>query len=136
MLPLILLISGRSASASVERGSREAAEEFDVSPFPRSNGLRLTERLKLGGQAAGGSTSALEKHGELWLTPIERQSDLTLDERWEPGVLRKQGIRSSRTSVVALSGGITSRSKKPRRGGVTRHGSTGASALDASTGLA
>ena len=57
----------------------------------------LPNDWKLGGQAAGGSTSPLEKHANFLLTLIERQSDLTLDE--VVCVLRKQGIRSSRTSV-------------------------------------
>ena len=51
----------------------------------------------------GGSTSPLEKHANFLLTLIERQSDLTLDE--VVCVLRKQGIRSSRTSVWRFGGG-------------------------------
>ena len=65
---------------------------------PRSNGLRLTERLEGGRPSRGaGAPPLLEKHASFLLTLIERQSDLTLDE--VVCVLRKQGIRSSRTSV-------------------------------------
>ena len=65
---------------------------------PRSNGLRLTERLEAGRPSRGaGAPPLLEKHANFLLTLIERQSDLTLDE--VVCVLRKQGIRSSRTSV-------------------------------------
>ena len=86
--------------ASVESGSsrREAAEEFDVSP---SSAIKWVATYRTTGSWAakprGGSTSPLEKHANFLLTLIERQSDLTLDE--VVCVLRKQGIRSSRTSV-------------------------------------
>ena len=86
--------------ASVESGSsrRDAAEEFDVSP---SSAIKWVATYRATGSWAakprGGSTSALEKHANFLLTLIERQSDLTLDE--VVCVLRKQGIRSSRTSV-------------------------------------
>ena len=89
---------------------------FDVVRAPRSNGLRLTERLEAGRQPRGGSTSPLEKHANFLLTLIERQSDLTLDE--VVCVLRKQGIRSSRTSVWRFfkRHNITFK-KNPARGG-------------------
>ena len=65
---------------------------------PRSNGFsEFPNDWKLGGQAAGREHRPLEKHANFLLTLIERQSDLTLDE--VVCVLRKQGIRSSRTSV-------------------------------------
>lgn len=86
--------------ASVESGSsrREAAEQFDVSP---SSAIKWVATYRTTGSWAakprGGSTSPLEKHANFLLTLIERQSDLTLDE--VVCVLRKQGIRSSRTSV-------------------------------------
>ena len=64
---------------------------------PRSNGLRLQRLEDWAAKPRGGSTSPLEKHANFLLTLIERQSDLTLDE--VVCVLRKQGIRSSRTSV-------------------------------------
>ena len=86
--------------ANVESGSsrREAAEEFDVSP---SSAIKWVATYRTTGSWAakprGGSTSPLEKHANFLLTLIERQSDLTLDE--VVCVLRKQGIRSSRTSV-------------------------------------
>ena len=89
--------------ASVESGSsrREAAEEFDVSP---RFAIKWVATYRTTGSWAakprGGSTSPLEKHANFLLTLIERQSDLTLDE--VVCVLRKQGIRSSRTSARAL----------------------------------
>ena len=48
--------------------TREAAEEFDVSPSSAIKWVAtLTERLEAGhGQAAGGSTSALEKHANFF----------------------------------------------------------------------
>ena len=86
--------------ASVESGSsrREAAEEFDVSA---SSAIKWVAAYRTTGSCAakprGGSTSPLEKYATFLLTLIEGQPDLTLDE--VVCVLRKQGIRSSRTSV-------------------------------------
>ena len=105
--------------ASVESGSsrREAAEEFDVSP---SSAIKWVATYRTTGSWAakprGGSTSPLEKHANFLLTLIERQSDLTLDE--VVCVLRKQGIRSSRTSVWRFfkRHNITFK-KNPARGG-------------------
>ena len=111
--------------ASVESGSsrREAAEEFDVSP---SSAIKWVATYR---------ATALEKHANFLLTLIERQSDLTLDE--VVCVLRKQGIRSSRTSVWRFfkRHNITFKKNPARGGAATRRRSTGASALDASTGL-
>ena len=98
--------------ASVESGSsrREAAEEFDVSP---SSAIKWVATYRTTGSWAakprGGSTSPLEKHADSLLTLIERQSDLMLDEA--VCVLRKQGIRSSRTSVWRFFKRQTSRQK-------------------------
>ena len=124
--------------ASVESGSsrREAAEEFDVSP---SSAIKWVATYRTTGSWAakprGGSTSPLEKHANFLLTLIERQSDLTLDE--VVCVLRKQGIRSSRTSVWRFfkRHNITFKKNPARGGAATRRRSTGASALDASTGM-
>ena len=123
--------------ASVESGSsrREAAEEFDVSP---SSAIKWVATYRTTGSWAakprGGSTSPLEKHANFLLTLIERQSDLTLDE--VVCVLRNQGIRSSRTSVWRFfkRHNITFKKNPTRGGAATRRRSTGASALDASTG--
>ena len=96
---------------------REAAEEFDVSP---SSAIKWVATYRTTGSWAakprGGSTSPLEKHANFLLTLIERQSDLTLDE--VVCVLRKQGIRSSRTSVWRFfkRHNITFK-KNPTRGG-------------------
>ena len=123
--------------ASVESGSsrREAAEEFDVSP---SSAIKWVATYRTTGSWAakprGGSTSPLEKQANFLLTLIERQSDLTLDE--VVCVLRKQGIRSSRTSVWRFfkRHNITFKKTPARGGAATRRRSTGASALNASTG--
>ena len=97
-------------------------------------GCDLPNDWKLGGPSRGARTSSLEKHANFLLTLIERQSDLTLDE--VVCVLRKQGIRSSRTSVWRFfkRHNITFKKNPARGGAATRRRSTGASALDASTG--
>ena len=113
--------------ASVESGSsrREAAEEFDVSP---SSAIKWVATYRTTGSWAakprGGSTSPLEKHANFLLTLIERQSDLTLDE--VVCVLRKQGIRSSRTSVWRFfkRHNITFKKNPARGGAATRRRGT------------
>src|ERR1700730_15054142 len=114
---------GVRGSGSVEGVSsrREAAEEFDVSP---SSAIKWVATYRTTGSWAakprGGSTSPLEKHANFLLTLIERQSDLTLDE--VVCVLRKQGIRSSRTSVWRFfkRHTITFKKNPPRGGAATR----------------
>ena len=122
----------------MESGSsrREAAEEFDVSP---SSAIKWVATTRTTGSWAakprGGSASPLEKHANFLLTLIERQSDLTLDE--VVCVLRKQGFRSSRTSVWRFfkRHNITFKKNPARGGAATRRRGTGTSALDASTGM-
>ena len=97
-------------------------------------GCDLPNDWKLGGQAAGREHLTTGEARKLLLTLIERQSDLTLDE--VVCALRKQGIRSSRTSVWRFfkRHNITFKKNPARGGAATRRRGTGASALDASTG--
>ena len=97
---------------SVESGSsrREAAEEIDVSPSSAIKWVAITERLEAGRPSRGAGALTTGEARELFLTLIERQSDLTLDEV-------TVCCESKEFAVVALrcgasSSGTTLRSKK------------------------
>ena len=120
--------------ASVESGSsrREAAEEFDVSA---SSAIKWVATYRTHGscEAAGGSTSPLEKYANFLLTLIEGQPDLTLDE--VVSAMRKHKIWQSHRGVAFLSAPQDHVQKKPEGGGAgARRRGAGAAALDARTG--
>jgi transposase len=85
---------------AVEMGAsrREAAERFEVSV---SSGIKWLQRWQAEGSTApkprGGSISPLEEFATEILALVEEQSDLTLEET--VAQLRKQRIRTSRSSL-------------------------------------
>jgi transposase len=101
--------------ARVESGaSREAAEDYDVSPSTAITWVKCFR--KTGRRAAkprGGSTSPLEQHSEFLLALIESKPDLTLDEVLAE--MRKNSIPGSRTAVWGFFQRHKSGSKKGLR---------------------
>ena len=97
-------------------------------------GCNLPDDWELRGQAAGGSTSPLEKYANFLLTLIEGQPDLTLDE--VVSAMRKHKIWQSHRSMALLSAPQDHVQKKPERGGAgARRRGAGVAALDARTGM-
>lgn len=122
---------------AIEAGAsrREAAERYEISASAAVLwAQRWEETGSFAAKLSGGSTSALEKHGEWLLALITEQSDLTLNE--VVAAMRKRRIAGSRSAVWRFfdrhnisfkkkfaGGGAKARGRRPR-----------ASALDARAG--
>jgi transposase len=77
---------------------REAAERFEISPSSAVKWLQHWEDTESAApKPTGGSVSPLEEHADTLFDVIERQPDLILVEI--AAVLRKRGIRTSRSSI-------------------------------------
>jgi transposase len=121
---------------AVETGAsrREAAERFEISP---SSSVRWLQRWREVGSAApkprGGSVSPLEEFAERILALVAEQPDLTLEETLAE--LRKQRIRTSRSSLWRFLDRHDITLKKKPAGGGTGTGRRGArpATLDART---
>jgi transposase len=121
---------------AVETGAsrREAAERFEISA---SSSVRWLQRWREVGSAApkprGGSVSPLEEFAERILALVAEQPDLTLEETLAE--LRKQRIRTSRSSLWRFLDRHDITLKKKPAGGGTGTGRRGArpATLDART---
>jgi transposase len=121
---------------AVETGAsrREAAERFEIRP---SSSVRWLQRWREVGSAApkprGGSVSPLEEFAERILALVAEQPDLTLEETLAE--LRKQRIRTSRSSLWRFLDRHDITLKKKPAGGGTGTGRRGArpATLDART---
>ena len=121
---------------AVETGAsrREAAERFEISA---SSLVRWLQRWREVGSAApkprGGSVSPLEEFAERILALVAEQPDLTLEETLAE--LRKQRIRTSRSSLWRFLDRHDITLKKKPAGGGTGTGRRGArpATLDART---
>jgi transposase len=121
---------------AVETGAsrREAADRFEISP---SSSVRWLQRWREVGSAApkprGGSVSPLEEFAERILALVAEQPDLTLEETLAE--LRKQRIRTSRSSLWRFLDRHDITLKKKPAGGGTGTGRRGArpATLDART---